>query len=158
MEGTPPRGTFTRKRGDRQHILHHQAELERTIKFGVELKEGRFCEFWFMVPVPPAQSLEEHKDDMQAHFQEKVRDLFPTWTVPILGSTSQDYRVIAKAINDTVEIWYTPGEWFRDNALPVASHAVPKAWVTFQGREIFIAPYWIRILELDMRRVSSVDL
>jgi hypothetical protein len=111
------RGTLIKKRSDLQHILDHQVELKRLIKLGVGFKEEeRFCEFWFVAPARPAQSIKEHEEHMLAFFQEQVQNHSLIWAVPILASSSQNYRSIAKAANDTIEIWYTPVEWFGDNA------------------------------------------
>jgi hypothetical protein len=60
--------------------------------------------------------------------------------VPVLESTSQHYQLIAKAVNDTIELCYTPVESFGDNTLPVAYQAVPKEWIAYLGVEVFIAP------------------
>jgi hypothetical protein len=42
-----------------------------------------------------------------------------SWAIPILPCTFQHYQLAAKAVNDTIELWYTPVEWFGDNTLPV---------------------------------------
>jgi hypothetical protein len=70
----------------------------------------RFCELWFAAPVPPVQSMEEYEQFLRAFFQEKIQNHSPAWAVPVLASSSQDYRVISKAANETVEIWYAPAE------------------------------------------------
>jgi hypothetical protein len=77
---------------------------------------------------------------MVTHFQEMVEEYSPGRTVPILGSTSQHYQLIAKAANNTIDLWYTPMELFGDNTLPVAYQAVPKRWITDPGVEVFISP------------------
>jgi hypothetical protein len=51
----------------------------------------------------------------------------------------QDYLTIAKAVNETVEIWCTSVEWFSDDVLPVACQARPKELVGFQGIDTFIS-------------------
>jgi hypothetical protein len=46
------RGTFIKKYRDLQHIMDHQAELQKEVKPGIGLKEGkRFSDLWFEVPV-----------------------------------------------------------------------------------------------------------
>jgi hypothetical protein len=77
---------------------------------------------------------------MVAYIRDRVEEYSPEWAVRILGSTSQHYDLIAKAVNDTIELWCTPVEWFKDNTLPVAYETVLKEWITYPGVEVFIAP------------------
>jgi hypothetical protein len=110
----------------------------------IELRVGfreddRQREFWFEVPVPPEQYMQEHEAHMITLFQERVQTISPGWAVPILASTSQVDIGIAKTVNDTLEIWHTPEEWVVDNVLPVVYQAIPKEWLAFPGGEVFIA-------------------
>jgi hypothetical protein len=76
--------------------------------------------------------MEQCEQYLIAFFQERTRDYSPTWAVPLLVNSSQDYLAIVKGVNQTVDIWYSPAEWFGDNVLPVAYQGVPKEWVAFQ--------------------------
>jgi hypothetical protein len=74
--------------------------------------------------------------------QDRIQGYSPTWATPILANSSQNNRIIAKVVNETVPGWHAPVEWFIDEVLPVAYQAVPKEWVAFQDIEIFIAPIY----------------
>jgi hypothetical protein len=86
--------------------------------------------------------MEEYEQYLIAFFQDRIQDYSPTWAVQLLANSSQDYRAIVKAVDETVAIWYTPVEWFSDDVLPVAYQAVPKEWVAFHDTEVFIAPIY----------------
>jgi hypothetical protein len=59
------RGTFVKKDRDFQHILDHQAELQREIKLVIGLRdEDGVVELWFEVPVLSAASMREHEEHL----------------------------------------------------------------------------------------------
>jgi hypothetical protein len=130
------RGIFIKKRSDLQQILDHQAQLKQSVKLSLSVRDSdRTCEFWFAVPVRPVQNLVNL-------FQNRIQDYSRTCATPLLANSSQGYRIITKEVNETVEIWYTPVEWFSDEVLLVAYKAVPKEWVAFHDIEVFIAPIY----------------
>jgi hypothetical protein len=97
------------KDGDLQHILDHQAELQREVKLGAGLWDGnRTIDLWFMIPVLPAQSVQEHDEHAMAHIRETLQDILPNWAWPLLNSLPQEYHIVAKTLNDTLEMWYFP--------------------------------------------------
>jgi hypothetical protein len=119
-------------RSDFQRILDNQVQLEQPIKLGLSVGDGeRCCESWFTTPVLPGRSMEEHRQNLINIFQERIQNYFTTWAILLLVSSSQDYREIVKAVNETVESWYTPIDWLSDDVVSVAYQAVPKEWIAF---------------------------
>jgi hypothetical protein len=137
------RGVFIKKCSVLKHILDHRAQLDKPVKLGLSVRdEGRTCEFWFTVAIPAAPTLEEYEQNMINFLQGRIQVYSPTWAGPLLVNSSRDYIAIAKDVNGSIEIWYTPAEWFSDDMLPIAYRAVPKEWIAFQDIEAFIAPIY----------------
>jgi hypothetical protein len=89
--------------------MDHQAELQREIRLGVRLWDGiRTIDLWFMVSVRPAQAAQEYDEQIMAQIKEKFQDISPDRAWRRFNSVPQDYQIVVKTLNDTVEMWYIP--------------------------------------------------
>jgi hypothetical protein len=68
-----------------------------------------------------------------AYLAEKIVEYSADWAVPLLADTFNQYQVVAKTVNDTIEIGYIPEEWAGDDSLPLAHQSVPKEWIAYAG-------------------------
>jgi hypothetical protein len=134
------RGTYIRKLRDLQRVLDHQVETQQPVKVGVGLvADGLVADMWFTVQIHEAASIEEHEEQLVGHIREHVAN-YSDWANAILGREAHEYHMVAKAVNDRIEVWYVPQEWAGEDPLPVAYKSVLKERILFRNAECIVAP------------------
>jgi hypothetical protein len=69
------------------------------------------------------------------------------FTTQLLESARDDYRIMAKEWDDTLEIWFSATDWSTQQSIPLANEAVP--------RESIVAPKDVKCLIYPLFPVDS---